>query len=233
MMFDNKDVAYPATQESGLVLNAFVTKVYGWMTAALTITAMVALWAVQSGVAEKIIGTPIFMGLIIFELILVVALVWGLNKLPVILASLMFIFYSAINGLTISFIFFMYTEGSIAGAFAISAGMFGAMSIYGYVTKSDLTSIGNLCLMGLFGIIIASVVNIFLQSSAMYWVTTYIGVAVFLGLTAYDTQKIKQMSRYADNSSASKKAAIMGALALYLDFINLFLFILRIMGNRR
>jgi FtsH-binding integral membrane protein len=146
----------------------------------------------------------------------------------------LFLLYSALNGLTMSIIFLIYTSASIASTFFITAGTFGVMSAYGYFTKKDLTSIGNIAFMGLIGIIIASIVNIFLQSSMLYWLVTYAGVLVFVGLTAYDTQKIKKMSLEMDiESEEGSKGAIMGALALYLDFINMFIFLLRIFGQRK
>ena len=146
----------------------------------------------------------------------------------------MFFLYSALTGITFSVIFVIYTSESLASTFLITAGTFGAMSFYGYVTKKDLTSIGNLCFMGLIGVIIASVVNLFFPSSFLYTVTTYIGVLVFVGLTAYDTQKIKQMGPSVQTGTeAERKASIIGALRLYLDFINLFLMLLRLFGRRR
>jgi FtsH-binding integral membrane protein len=145
-----------------------------------------------------------------------------------------FLLYSVLNGLTMSVIFMAYTSSSIATTFYITAGTFAAMSIYGYTTKRDLTSIGNMAFMALIGIIIASIVNIFLQNEMMYWIISYLGVAIFVGLVAYDTQKLKEIgSRGFVNEEGMEKSAIMGALSLYLDFINLFLFLLRIFGDRR
>jgi hypothetical protein len=145
-----------------------------------------------------------------------------------------FMLYAGLTGVTFSSIFLVYTASSITSAFMTTAGTFGAMSVYGYTTKKDLTSWGSFLFMGLVGIIIASVVNIFLQSPAMYWLTTYAGVLIFVGLTAYDTQKIKNMNIIGnEGTEEDTKEAIMGALTLYLDFINLFLMLLRIMGDRR
>jgi hypothetical protein len=145
-----------------------------------------------------------------------------------------FVLYATLTGITFSAIFLMYTESSIASTFLVTAGTFAAMSFYGYTTKKDLTSWGSFLFMGLMGIIIASVVNMFLQSSAMYWVITYAGVLIFVGLTAYDTQKIKEMNILGnEGTEEDTKEAIRGALSLYLDFINLFLMLLRIMGTRR
>ena len=144
-----------------------------------------------------------------------------------------FLAYSALNGLTLASVFLLYTSGSIALTFFITAGTFAIMSIYGYTTKTDLSRIGNIALMALVGIILASIVNFFMKSEALYWIISYIGVAVFVALVAYDTQKIKDLSREIDTESAEgKKASILGALTLYLDFINLFLFLLRLFGRR-
>ena len=157
-----------------------------------------------------------------------------INRMAASTARTMFLAYSAVNGLTLSFIFLAYTDTSIASAFFTSAAVFGAMSLYGYTTKKSLASWGSFLFMGLIGIIIASVVNIFIHSEAVYWLVTYAGVLIFVGLTAYDTQKLKLMARagFADEE-AETKAAVIGALALYLDFINLFLLLLRIFGGGR
>ena len=148
-------------------------------------------------------------------------------------AGIVFLLYSVLNGLTLSMVFLIYTSSSIASTFLVTAATFGVMSAYGYMTKKDLTSIGNLAFMALIGLIIGSVVNIFLQSEIMYWVITYAGVLIFVALTAYDTQKIKRMAAYDDTQEVSKKKSIMGALTLYLDFVNLFLYLLRFMGDRK
>jgi FtsH-binding integral membrane protein len=146
----------------------------------------------------------------------------------------LFLLYSVLNGMTLSVLLIAYTGASVASTFFITAGMFGAMSVYGYTTKQDLSSWGNLLFMALIGLILASVVNIYLQSSGLYWLINYIGVLVFVGLTAYDTQKIKQIAaQVIVESEEGRKVAILGALTLYLDFINMFIFMLRILGNRR
>jgi len=165
---------------------------------------------------------------------MVIAISAAINRMSSATATLLFVLYSALNGVTFAAIFMIYTRSSIASTFLVTAGTFGAMSLYGYVTKKDLTGFGSFLFMGLIGIVIASVVNIFLQSEMIYWVTTYIGVFVFVGLTAYDTQKIKKIGEAGfANGEDQQKAAILGALRLYLDFINLFLMLLRIMGGRR
>ena len=172
----------------------------------------------------------IFYGLIVGELALVFTLSGAINRLSAATATLIFIVYAALNGITLSVVFMAYTANSITSTFVITAGMFGAMSIYGSMTKRDLTSWGSFLFMGLIGIVIASVVNIFVGSSAVSWVVSGIGVIVFTGLTAYDTWKIKEM---AAQGIEGRKPAIIGALTLYLDFINLFLMLLRFTGNRR
>jgi uncharacterized protein len=182
-----------------------------------------------------IFGTRwMFFGLIILELVAVGILVSMINKMSATVATVVFILYAIVNGLTMSCIFVVYTEASIASTFFVTAGTFGVMSIYGYTTKTDLTKWGNLLFMGLIGLVIASLVNFFWQNEMLYWITTYAGVLIFVGLTAYDTQKIKRMNIIGnEGSDEDHKEAIMGALTLYLDFINLFLFLLRIFGRRR
>ena len=214
---------------------SFINKVYGWMALALAITGFVALRTANSGLIDIIAGNQIlFFGIILGELGLVIWLSSAIDGMNAAKAISLFLLYSALNGLTFSILFLVYTAGSIASTFFITAGTFGVMSAYGYFTKTDLTTIGNLAFMGLIGIIIASVVNIFWHNETLYWGITYIGVLVFVGLTAYDTQKIKKMSLELDvDSEEGSKGAIMGALALYLDFINLFIMLLRIFGDRK
>ena len=149
-------------------------------------------------------------------------------------AAGLFYVYAILNGLTLSVVFLIYTKGSIATTFFVTAGTFAGMSAYGYITKRDLTSVGNFMMMGLFGLIIASVVNMFMRSEMIYWVTTYAGILIFVGLTAYDTQKIKELNVIGNaGTDEDHKEAIHGALILYLDFINLFLYLLRLLGRRR
>jgi FtsH-binding integral membrane protein len=215
---------------------SFLPKVYGWMTGGLALTALMALLTISNqGLLNLVIGNRIvFYGLIIGELGLVVAMSAAINRIGAMAATLMFLLYSALNGITFASIFLLYTSNSIASTFMVASGTFAAMSLYGYATKRDLTGWGSFLFMGLVGVIIASLVNIFLHSAMVTWITSYLGVFIFVGLTAYDTQKIKMIGQagFADSES-QKKAAILGALALYLDFINLFLMLLRIMGNRR
>lgn len=214
----------------------FITKVYNWMALALFITGLVAYYTASSPeIFNAIIGSRIlFFGLILGELGLVIYLSRAINSMSRNMAIGAFLLYSVLNGLTMSVIFMAYTSASIATTFYITAGTFAAISFYGYTTKKDLTSIGNMAFMALIGIIIASIVNMFLQNEMMYWIISYLGVAIFVGLTAYDTQKLKAIAnRGFANEDGMEKMAIMGALTLYLDFINLFLFLLRIFGDRR
>ncbi len=214
----------------------FMRRVYNWMGLGLALTAFVALYTTSNPYLLSLIfgNSLVFFGLIIGELALVIILSAAINRLQASTATLLFFLYSAMNGLTLSVIFLAYTRASIASTFFVTAGTFGVTSFYGYTTQRDLTSWGSFFFMGLIGIILASVVNIFLHSPMIYWVVTYAGILVFVGLAAYDTQKLKEMALagFADEETA-RKSAVMGALALYLDFINLFLMLLRILGSRR
>jgi uncharacterized protein len=220
------------------VVNAerhFMTQVFGWMGFGLAITGVVAgaLASNPAMVQAIVYNRLIFYGLMIVELILVFKLAGVVqSSTSAIMATFLFLVYAALNGLTLSVIFLVYAKSSIATAFFVTAGTFGVMSLYGYVTKTDLTAIGNLCFMALIGVILASVVNLWFHNPAVMWITTYIGLFVFIGLTAYDTQKIKGMFSGTDDEEQEEKKAISGALALYLDFINLFLDFLRIMSGR-
>ena len=171
--------------------------------------------------------------LIIGELAVVLVLSLLVNRLSVIAATVLFFAYAALTGVTISMIFLVYTDASITATFGVTAGTFAVMSVIGYVTKVDLTRLGGFLLMGLIGVMLGSIVNLFLQNSALYWIITYAGILVFVGLTAYDTQKLKRMAAAGLSGEAERKASIIGALRLYLDFINLFLMLLRVMGRRR
>lgn len=214
----------------------FITKVYNWMALALFITGIVSYYTANSPQIFNVIieSRWLFFGLIIGELALVVYLSRAINSMSRNTAIGAFLLYSVLNGLTISVIFMAYTSSSIATTFYITAGTFAAISFYGYTTKKDLTSIGNMAFMALIGIIIASIVNMFLQNEMMYWIISYLGVAIFVGLTAYDTQKLKEIgSRGFTNEEGMEKMSIIGALILYLDFVNLFLFLLRVFGDRK
>lgn len=224
---------YPRTESNVVVRqNALIRQVYALMGVGLAITAFMALITLSSpALLNAVLGNKlVFYGLMIGELALVFTLSGAINKLSAATATLIFVAYSALNGITLSTIALVYTASSITSTFVITGGMFGTMSIYGYMTKKDLTSWGSFLFMGLIGVVIASVVNIFVGSSSVSWVISGIGVIVFTGLTAYDTWKIKEM---AAQGTEGRKPAILGALTLYLDFINLFLMLLRFTGDRR
>ncbi|MFV1884499.1 MAG: Bax inhibitor-1 family protein [Balneola sp.] len=215
---------------------SFINKVYAWMCLALTLTGFVALRTASSeAMLSFIFGSPIvIIGLFLALLGLVFWMSSAINRMSSNMAIGLFMLYSALNGLILSSIFLVYTTASIASTFFVTAGTFGAMSAYGYFTKRDLTSWGNLLFMALMGLLIALFVSFFWQNTLFDLIISYAGVLIFIGLTAYDTQRIKQMSLEVDaESEEGRKGAIMGALALYLDFINLFIFLLRIFGNRR
>ncbi len=224
-------------QQSRTGLQTYMAQVYGWMTCGLLLTAFVAWYAASSeAVMTFVFSSRItFFGLIIAQLALVFVLSGLIQRLSAGMATTLFMLYSALTGLTLSSILLVYTAQSIAATFVVTAGMFGAMSLYGYTTKRDLSGFGNMLFMGLIGIVLASVVNFWLKSEALMWAVTYIGVVIFVGLTAYDTQKLKNIGEQIDTRDASqlRKYSILGALTLYLDFINLFLMLLRILGNRR
>ena len=217
------------------VARGFIVKVYGWMTLALVITGIVAIaTAANPDFIAAIASGPALIALVIGQLLLVVVLSAAINKLSAGLATGLFIVYAAVTGLTFSMLFLIYTGSSIAQVFFITAGTFGLVSAYGYVTRRDLTSIGNLLFMALIGLIVASIVNLFLNSSVVDWIITFVGIVIFIGLIAYDTQRIKRMAAgLGENGEVYQKAAVFGALALYLDFINLFIRLLRVFGRQR
>lgn len=216
---------------------ALMRKVYVWMTLALVLTGFTAYGVATSpGLMMAVFSNRIlFWGLIIAELALVWTVSARINRLSLTTATLLFVLYSVINGATLSLIFVAYTMTSIANVFFITAGTFAAMSLVGFFVKTDLSSLGRILFMALIGVIIATVVNVFfLKDSGFSLILSYIGVLIFVGLTAYDTQKIKEMLVMADDiTEDAQKIALMGALSLYLDFINLFLYLLRIFGNNR
>ena len=214
----------------------FMVRVYNWMTAGLAITGFMAFYVSNNETIMGIIfGNPIMpIVLMIAQIGLVFWLASRVMQMSVSQATGVFMLYAGLTGVTFSFIFVVYTSASITSTFLVTAGTFGAMSLYGYTTKKDLTSWGSFLFMGLIGIIIASVVNMFMQSTMMHMIITYAGVLIFVGLTAYDTQKIKEMNILGnEGTDEDTKEAIRGALTLYLDFINLFLMLLRLMGDRR
>ena len=210
-------------------------KVYVWMTLALVITGFTSYGVATSpGILQAIYGNQLrFWGMIIAEFALVIGVSAAIHRLSLTTATLMFILYSVINGALLSYIFLVYTASSVATVFFITAGTFGAMALLGYTTKTDLSSIGKYLIMALIGLIIATVVNLFIQSTGFTLILSYVGVLIFVGLTAYDSQKIKQMLLQApDAGEGAQKLALLGALTLYLDFINLFIYLLRIFGRR-
>ena len=243
---DSYDRGTYATSSSATGATAFsgiMTRVYVWMSAALLLTAGTAYFTASSPAMLQLIfgNSATIWVLFILELGLVFGVSAGINRLSPTTATALFLLYSVVNGLTLSAIFFAYSLGTIYQAFAASALTFGAMSLYGYTTKKDLSGLGGILIMGLIGLIIASVVNIFWGNSVMDAIITYIGVFLFVGLTAYDTQKIKELSAAVEQGSvmgytdaaAPRRIAILGALTLYLDFINLFLYLLRLFGRNR
>lgn len=213
----------------------FMVRVYNWMTAGLGITGFMAFYIANSPTMLNIVFgnaiVPII--LIIAQIGLVFWLASRVMQMSASQATGVFMLYAGLTGITFSSVFIVYTAASITSTFLITAGTFGAMSLYGYTTKKDLTSWGSFLFMGLIGIIIASVVNIFMESEMMHTIISYAGVLIFVGLTAYDTQKIKEMNILGnEGTDEDTKEAIKGALTLYLDFINLFLMLLRLLGNR-
>ena len=218
-----------------LAFPALMRKVYVWMTLALVITGMTAyIVSHNENIITTMMTTPALMwGLIIGELALVFVISGMIQRLSLTVGTLLFVIYSALNGLTLAPILMIYTGASVAKVFFITAGTFAAMAFFGYTTKKDLSSIGRLLFMALIGLIIATVVNLFMKSSGLEMVLSYLGVAIFVGLTAWDTQKIKMMlAQCAEPTEEAQKLALLGSLSLYLDFVNLFIYLLRIFGSR-
>jgi uncharacterized protein len=214
-------------------LKEYFRSIYTYMTLALALTGLVAWFAYDSGFYAQIARTPLIWAVVFAPFALVLLLGFGIQKMSLGAAQAVYWVYSALMGLSLAGIFYRYSGQSIAQVFFITAGTFGGMSVYGMVTKTDLTRMGNFMIMGLFGIIIASLVNMFMHSSALQFAVSVIGVIVFTGLTAYDTQKLKEMYYQVGQSDMRGKAIIMGALELYLDFVNLFIMLLRLFGDRR
>jgi FtsH-binding integral membrane protein len=221
----------PAAVDAGL--RAYMLRVYNYMAGGLALTGAVAYFGAASGFYASILGTPLFWLVVLAPLGLVFFLSFRIEHMSLRAAQFSFWVYAALVGLSLSGIFLVYTGESIARVFFISAATFGITSLYGYTTRSDLSRFGSFLFMGLIGIIIAGLVNIFLQSSALQFAISMIGVIVFVGLTAYDTQRIKEIYVAGEDVTISGKKAIMGALALYLDFLNLFLMALQLFGDRR
>ena len=229
--------AVPSYQDMVRAQSAFVNRVYTWMSIGLALTGFIAWFLGERNIEFVIKHQQWFLPLIVVEVLLVLAMSWMINKISPAVASVMFFIYAAINGVTLSWIFLAYQIGSIANVFFITCGTFAGMSIYGYVTKRDLTGVGSFCLMAIWGLIIAGIINIFWHNDLAQFVISCLGVLVFVGLTAYDTQKIKQLALAAAEGqidpASAKKFAVIGALELYLDFVNLFLYLLRLFGRRR
>ena len=222
-------------QELG-IQRTFMARVFGWMTIGLLITALTALtFAGTPALQKAIFNNPaIAIGMLVFYVVIGLGFGFIVRSIPSPVAMALFVVYSIITGVVFSTLFHVYTSASIYGTFFITAGMFGTMAAIGYTTKRDLTSMGSILIMALVGMIIASIANIFIANSALYWLISFAGVVIFTGLTAYDVQKIKQA--YANGefgSRAYNNSAVFGAFLLYLDFINLFLYLLRFLGNRR
>jgi FtsH-binding integral membrane protein len=209
-------------------------QVYTWMTAGLLVTSAVASYTARApSVLNMLYGNPFAIWLLfILQIGLVIGLSAAIDSLAPLAAAALFIAYAALNGLTLSAIFLVYTSTSIAQAFLATAATFLVMSLYGSITKRDLSTAGNLLVMALIGFFVGSIVNLFWANSALYWVLTYLGIAIFIGLTAYDTQQIKQIIQQAQDDTSARRLAIISALKLYLDFINLFVLLLRIFGSR-
>src|SRR6267142_1585784 len=224
-------IEIPAVVDAGL--RAHMLRVYNYMAGGLAVTGLVAYAAAASGFYQSIAGTPLIWIVMLAPLGFVLVLSFGIQRMSAGTAMLLFWFYAAVMGLSLGGIFLVYTGTSIARVFFITAATYGAMSLYGYTTKSDLSGFGSFLIMGVIGIVIASLVNIFVGSSALQFAISIIGVIIFVGLTAYDTQRIKQMYLESDTAEIAGKKAVIGALALYLDFINLFMIFLQLFGHRR
>ncbi|MCO6544600.1 MAG: Bax inhibitor-1/YccA family protein [Gilliamella sp.] len=221
-------------EQSSNRVQTYMSHVYGWMTVGLLLTALVAWFASNNYELLNVLYQGMWV-LLIAEFALVFAISGLINRLSGAVATTLFMLYSVLNGCTFSIYFIVYTSSSIASVFFITAGMFAALAFYGYTTKRDLSGFGRFLFMGLVGIVIASLVNIFMQSQPLMWAITYIGVFVFAGLTAYDTQKLKEFGDQLshDDPNMFRRFVILGALTLYLDFINLFIMLLRIFADRR
>ncbi len=214
-------------------LRQYMLRVYNYMAAGLALTGIVAYLAAASGFYASIVGTPLFWVVLLAPLGLVFLLGFRIQQMSLGAAQITFWAYAGLVGLSLAGIFLVYTHASIARVFFITAATFAAMSLYGYTTRTDLSRFGSFLVMGLIGIIIAGLVNMFIASSALQFAISVIGVVVFVGLTAYDTQRIKEMYYAGDDDVVAGKKAVMGALTLYLDFINLFLLLMQFMGQRR
>lgn len=214
-------------------LRRHMLSIYNYMASGVLLSGIIALLFANSGMAQQMFGSPLGWLIQLAPLGFVLAMSFGLNKMQTSTLQILFWSFCAVMGLSLSFIFLVYTGGSIATAFFSAAAGFAGLSLVGYTTKRDLTGMGSFLLMGLIGLIVASIINIFLQSPGLYWAVSALGVLIFAGLTAYDTQKLKEQYYYVHGTEMAGKAVVMGALNLYLDFINMFLYLLRFLGDRR
>ena len=224
-------------EDMAKVQSAFINRVYSWMSCGLAVTGAIAWYLGTQNIHFILHHANWFLPLMVIEVLLVIGLGFMINKISSAVAAAMFFVYAAINGVTLSWIFLAYQIGSVANVFFVTCGTFAGMSVYGYVTKKDLTGIGAFCGMALWGLIIAGIINIFFHNDMAQFVISCFGVLIFVGLTAYDTQKIKRLALESAEGNfdleSSKKLAVIGALQLYLDFVNLFLYLLRLFGKRR
>lgn len=232
--YQPEQYAYRSEQSIAQTVSAVMKQVYTKMFLALLVTGFVSMWAADSEILKSMLidypwGIWVLMGV---EVLLVIAISAAINKISSAMATALFFLFAIVNGLSLAPIFLIYTTTSIASTFFITAATFGAMSLYGYFTNTDLSKFGSILVMALIGLIICAVVNIFVASSTLEWIISGAGVLIFVGLTAWDTQKIKNMALSMPNASDGRLATI-GALSLYLDFINLFLYLLRFLGDRR
>ncbi|MBO5720306.1 MAG: Bax inhibitor-1/YccA family protein [Bacteroidales bacterium] len=227
---------FSISSRSSAQVGSLMKSVYMWMTLALGITGIVALYVSQNTMLMQSIfsNSIMFWGLMIAEFVLVMIISARIHRMAFSTALILFMVYSLINGLTLSVIFVIYTKASVATTFFVTAGTFGVMSLIGFFTKKDLSKFGGILFMLLIGLVIATVVNIFWANDSLYWIITYAGVLIFVGLTVYDTNKIKRMLEMSpEENEMTQKIALLGALTLYLDFINLFLYLLRLLGDRK
>ena len=231
----NENFNYVQSPNAGTLANKVMRRVYVKMLVAMLVTAATSMYVSSNeAILQLIIGNSfVTIGLVISQIAVVLVLSGRLNKLSITSATLLFYLYSVLTGVVFSSILLLYTATSVGMTFLITAGVFAAMSIYGFTTSNDLTKFGSIMFMALIGLIICSVVNIFLKSSGMEWIISLAGVAIFIGLTAWDTQKIKNAAMYATDGTSAEKLATFGALSLYLDFVNLFLYLLRFFGGSR
>ncbi|MCL1939388.1 MAG: Bax inhibitor-1/YccA family protein [Desulfovibrionaceae bacterium] len=237
MVWNNNTATLPRSESRVEVMNAFMRSIYNWMTLGLGLTAVISCAITYTSLGPALYqsgGQMLYWGTAIGAFVIALYLQARIQKLSASAAAGFFVLYSALNGIWLSYVLAIYTPGSVASAFVATAGMFGAMSLYGLFTKKDLTSWGSFLFMGLIGIIIAMLVNLFLQSNMMTTVISVIGVFIFCGLTAYDTQLFREMGENIpqNDATAVRRGVVIGALHLYLNFLNLFLMLLRLMGNR-